>query len=291
MDINLNPQIKPLVANLLRINIGRYLKTSDFNHLTLEHNFDRIWEQSKKAVSDSSNVVFIGFDPSGDYEEAYQLILNALFQNRKEDFFNVLELTLVDFVRWDKAKTDISKIIENLEHLKMPSEQVQNIKQAYSKNLMTTSVATPEKSPTFEKSEIKIDPKLCFVIMPFNDKLNPIYESIIKPVLKDLKYNPLRADEIFTSKPIIEDIWQNIKKSKFLIADLTDRNPNVFYELGLAHALSKEVILLTQNLNDIPFDLRHYRIIVYQDSISGADKLKSTLKGFIKELDNVKRTK
>lgn len=289
MEINLNPQIKPLVANLLRINIGRYLKTSDFNHLTLEHNFDNLWEEGKKAVRDSSNVAFTGFGPSGDYEEAYQLILNALFQQDKKGFFDILDLTLTDFIRWDKNKTDISKIVENLEQLKMPEEQVQNIKQSFSKSLIATQLATPEKSPTFEKSEIKIDAKLCFVIMPFNDKLNPIYESIIKVVLKDLKYNPLRADEIFTSKPIIDDIWLNIKKSKFLIADLTDRNPNVFYELGLAHALSKEVILLTQNLSDIPFDLRHYRIIVYQDSISGAYKLKSTLKGFINELDTKKK--
>jgi hypothetical protein len=70
---------------------------------------------------------------------------------------------------------------------------------------------------------------------------------------------------------------------------LTDRNPNVFYELGLAHALNKEVILLTQDINDVPFDLRHFRIIVYQDSISGADKLKSTLKDFINEQINGKK--
>lgn len=289
MEINLNPQIKPLVANLLRINIGRYLKTNDFNHLTLEYNFDNLWEQGKKAVRDSSNIVFIGFDPSGDYEEAFELVLNALYQKSKKDFFNVLELTLMDFVRWDKNKTDISTILENLAQLKMPSEQIQNIKQLFSEKLITTQVAAPDKSPTFEKSEIKIDPKLCFVIMPFSDKLDPIYESIIKPVLKELKYNSLRADEIFTSKPIIDDIWQNIKKSKFLIADLTDRNPNVFYELGLAHALSKDVILLTQDLKDIPFDLRHYRIIVYQDNISGSDKLKLTLKEFIIDVDTKKK--
>lgn len=285
MEINLDPQIKPLVANLLRLNIGRYLKTSDFNHLTLEYNFDNLWEEGKKAVRNSRNVVIIGFDPSGDYEEAYQLVLKALYERDRKGFFNVLDLTLTDFVRWDKGKADISKILENLEQLEMPSEQIEGIKQYFSENQKIIQTATPDKSPTFEKSEIKIDAKLCFVIMPFTDKLDPIYESIIKPVLNGLKYKPLRADEIFTSKPIIDDIWLNIKKSKFLIADLTDRNPNVFYELGLAHALSKEVILLTQNLNDIPFDLRHYRIIVYQDSISGSDKLKNTLKEFIIELD------
>lgn len=284
MEINLNPQIKPLVANLLRINIGSYLKTTDFNYLTLEHNFDRLWEQGKKAVRESSNVVFIGFDPSGDYEDAYQLVLNALFQN-KHDFFRLLELTLMDFTRWHEDKIDISKIIESLKRLNMSPEQIENIERSSLNNFATVKLAIPKKSPNFENSEIAIDPNLCFIIMPFNHLLNPIYESIIKPILKELTYNPLRADEIFTSKPIIDDIWENIKKSKFLIADLTGRNPNVFYELGLAHALLKEVILLTQNLNDIPFDLRHYRIIVYQDSISGADKLKSTLKEFILELD------
>jgi hypothetical protein len=290
MNIDLKLQIKPLVANLLRINLGRYLKTSDFDHLMLEYDYDKLWEQARKVVRDSSNVVILGFDSSGDYEEAYQLVLNALFQNKKE-FFDFLELTLSNFVQWDKGRTDISKVLINLESLGMPTERVQSLKQVYSNLLLVTTSSVPDKSPTFEKTEIKVDQKLCFVIMPFTEMLNPIYESIIKPVLKDLKYTALRADEIFTSKPIIDDIWTNIKKAKFLIADLTDRNPNVFYELGLAHALAKEVILLTQNLNDIPFDLRHYRIIVYQDSISGADKLKSTLKGFINELNTKKKSK
>lgn len=288
MNIDLKPQIKPLLANLLRINIGRYLKTSDFNHLMLEHNYDQLWEEAIKVIRDSKNVVIIGFDPPSDYEEAFELVLNALFKTKKQ-FFSFLEITLTNFLEWDNSKTDISRILANLESLGMAGNQIQSLKQVRLTSAFKTLSAAPEKSPSFEKTEIKVDAKLCFVIMPFTNKLNPIYENIIKPVLKDLKYKSLRADEIFTSKPIIDDIWINIKKAKFLIADLTDRNPNVFYELGLAHALSKEVILLTQDLNDIPFDLRHYRIIVYKDSISGADKLKETLKDFIIELDMKKK--
>ena len=166
--------------------------------------------------------------------------------------------------------------------------KIQNINRVFSNKLLIIPPDTP-KSPTFEKSEKIIDNQLCFVLMPFNDKLNPVYESIIKVLLKELEYKSLRADEIFTSKPIIDDIMLNIRRSKFLIADLTDRNPNVFYELGLAHALEKDVILLTQDLNDIPFDLKHYRIIIYQNSISGADKLKNDLKEFILEVGTVKK--
>jgi hypothetical protein len=286
MEIDLNPKIKPLVANLLRVNIGRYLKTSNFKHLSIEHNFDNLWESARKTVRNSRNVIMLDLDSSIDCEEAFQYILNLLFPSNKKGFFKILEVTLIDFIIWDKEKTEMEKLFENLENLEIPSDQIQRIRDIYSNNSNMNRIESPKKSPTFEKSEIKIDAKLCFVIMPFNEKLNPIYDTIIKVVLKDLKYNPLRADEIFKSKPIIDDIWLNIKKSKFLIADLTERNANVFYELGLAHALSKEVILLTQNLSDIPFDLRHYRIIVYKDSISGADNLKAVLKDFIIELNS-----
>ncbi|MCD4792836.1 MAG: hypothetical protein K8R54_06370 [Bacteroidales bacterium] len=279
-----NAELKPLIANLLRANIGDYLKTTEYDYLALENNFDQIWEAAKKEIRNRSNVVVLGFDPSGKYEDAIQLILDTLW--KKNEFFDFLEITLKDFIRWDKGKTDFSKIYENLEQLNMPKFQIANLKTAT--KIKITSTKTPEKHPEFTQTEVKQDNKLCFVIMPFNDKLTPIYKSIIKPVIKDLKLKSIRADEIFTSKPIIDDIWTNIKKSKFLIADLTDRNANVFYELGLAHALNKDVILLTQDIDDVPFDLRHYRIIVYKDSISGADELKSTLKGFIDEQINGK---
>ncbi len=284
-----NSDIKPLIANLLRINIGSYLKTSDYDHLALEHNFDQLWESANKEIRRRSNVVFLGFDNSGDYEEAFQLILDTLWSQDRNGFYNIMELTLKDFIRWDKGKTDLSKILQNLEQLDMPQSQLENLRVSKKIKVQPEQPSAPEKQIEFKQSTVKVNEKLCFIIMPFTDKLNPIYDSIIKPVIKDLKLECLRADEIFTSKPIIEDIWDNVKKARFLIADLTERNPNVFYELGLAHALNKEVILLTQDINDVPFDLRHFRIIVYQDSISGADKLKSTLKDFINEQINGKK--
>ena len=65
---------------------------------------------------------------------------------------------------------------------------------------------------------------------------------------------------------------------------MTDRNPNVFYELGIAHALQKEVVLITQDINDVPFDLRHFRCVVYEDSIAGAESLTEGLKGTIEQI-------
>jgi hypothetical protein len=284
MNIDIkHPEIKPLIANLLRINIGNYLKTSDFDHLTLEHNLDKLWKSAKQEIRNRSSVIFLGFDNVGEYEDAFQLLLDIVWGHSKNDFYEIISITLNDFIRWNKGKTDLTKVFNNLEQLNMPQNKLDDLKLINKIKIQPEKPETPDKQVVLKQSEVKTDEKLCFILMPFTEKLNPIYESIIKPVIKDLKLVCLRADEIFKSKPIVEDIWENIKKSKFLIADLTNRNPNVFYELGLAHALNKDVILLTQDIDDVPFDLRHYRIIVYQDSISGAEKLKNTLKDFIKE--------
>jgi hypothetical protein len=130
---------------------------------------------------------------------------------------------------------------------------------------------------------IPIDEKLCFVLMPFNENFNATYTEVIKKTVSECKPDCKRADEIFGTRPIMEDVLEHIKKARVLVADLTGRNANVFYELGFAHALDKKVILLTQEIGDVPFDLKHYRCIVYQNSIAGASKLAQGLKGTIEQ--------
>jgi hypothetical protein len=114
--------------------------------------------------------------------------------------------------------------------------------------------------------------------MPFAEKFEPIYEDHIRRVVSDAGLSSQRADEIASTNLITWDIWERINKSRFVIADLTDRNPNVFYEVGLAHAISKEVILLTQNMGDIPFDLQSLRFIVYEYSPRGMVEFEKKLK-------------
>jgi hypothetical protein len=124
----------------------------------------------------------------------------------------------------------------------------------------------------------------CFVIMPFGPAFQAIWGLIIRPTVNDLGDDCKRADDFFVPGPIINDILDSIRGADYLIADLTGRNPNVYYELGYAHSLGKRVILLTQNVDDVPFDLRHQRLIGYQDTVSGAAELRSTLQRFIQSL-------
>ncbi len=104
---------------------------------------------------------------------------------------------------------------------------------------------------------------LCFVIMPFGKWFDHYYKQIYKTAILNAGLTPRRADEIFTASTVIDDIWALTKKAKIILADLTGKNPNVFYELGLAHALSKPALLISESMDDVPFDLRHLRVITY----------------------------
>ena len=91
-------------------------------------------------------------------------------------------------------------------------------------------------------------------------------------------------DDLFSTGVVIDDVLNLIKNADYLIADLTGRNPNVYYELGFAHSQKKKVVMITQSIGDVPFDLRNQRMIEYRDTIAGADALKTTLGQFLANL-------
>jgi len=86
-----------------------------------------------------------------------------------------------------------------------------------------------------------------------------------------------RADDIWENPAIIQDVVSLIDRSRVVVCDCTGRNPNVFYEAGIAHTLGREVILITQNAQDIPFDLRHLRYIPYLNNAEGRGALTAAL--------------
>jgi hypothetical protein len=120
--------------------------------------------------------------------------------------------------------------------------------------------------------------------MPFQSALQPIYDDHIKAVVEGESLACLRADNIFGTQQITRDIWEHINRARFLIADLTGQNPNVFYELGIAHTLNKKVILLTQSMDDVPFDLKTLRCLVYKYTPPGMKDLEQKLRRTIRDL-------
>ena len=120
----------------------------------------------------------------------------------------------------------------------------------------------------------------CFVVMPFSEDWSDRVNKRIKKVLSSFKIEHKRADNLY-GENVLEDIWIAINEASLIIAETTGKNPNVFYEIGIAHTLGKNVIILTQNIEDIPFDFRMYRHIEYKDNVDGFNKLESELKKFI----------
>lgn len=115
-----------------------------------------------------------------------------------------------------------------------------------------------------------------FVLMPFDEKFDDIYKLGIKETASSLGILAQRVDEQIFQEGILERIYRQIELADIIVADMTGQNPNVFYEVGYAHAKGKLCILLTQNADDIPFDLKHHRHIVYGNSIGDLRSMLST---------------
>jgi hypothetical protein len=131
-----------------------------------------------------------------------------------------------------------------------------------------------------------------FVLMPFDSSFDDIYKLGIKETASQIGIVAERVDEQIFQEGILARIYRPIEAADLIIADMSDQNPNVFYEVGYAHAKGKLCILMTRNASDIPFDLKHHRHIVYENSVSGLrNQLLEELIWAKSEITNVRASK
>jgi len=128
-----------------------------------------------------------------------------------------------------------------------------------------------------------IEGTLISAMMPFHPKFNAVYETL-RRTADAMGLRCRRADDIWENPAVIQDVVSLIDRSAVVICDCTDRNPNVFYEIGIAHTLGREVILITQNDADIPFDLRHLRYVRYLNNGEGLGALSARLQPRLADL-------
>lgn len=129
-----------------------------------------------------------------------------------------------------------------------------------------------------------------FVVMQFGHNYDDLYQDVIKKVCETNGYTVYRADEGLGTGLILNDIITAIKNSALVIADITPDNPNVFYEVGFAHALNKPTILLNEKnqREKLPFDISGFRTIFYDNSIGGKKLVEEKLTQFIKNINSNK---
>ncbi|HDR8261111.1 TPA: hypothetical protein QC128_004436 [Bacillus cereus] len=126
------------------------------------------------------------------------------------------------------------------------------------------------------KNDLEVDKLSVFVLTSFMDSERPLY-SEIKNICSNVGLNCSRSDDDYISGDILPHILKKIAKARLIIVNLDGRNPNVYYELGIAHALDKPTILISKSINNAPFDLQSKNIIIYKDFTELNNKLSMEL--------------
>lgn len=138
---------------------------------------------------------------------------------------------------------------------------------------------------------MKDRPFFVFVLMPFDERFHDVYRIAIADAADEVGVRAERLDDQIYAEGMLDRIYRQIDAADIVIAEMTDRNPNVFYEVGYAHAKDKLCILITKDAEHIPFDLKHRRHIVYGDSLTFLrTELVRHLAWAKSELDTLRRT-
>lgn len=128
----------------------------------------------------------------------------------------------------------------------------------------------------FDIPDEGVDHELVAVMMPFGAEFEPVFGAI-KGAATQAGLKCLRVKDIWQHSTIIQDVFSLIFRANVVVCDLTGKNPNVFYEAGIAHTLGKQVVPLSQSEADVPFDLRHHRYLPYLRNSEGLRDLQNGL--------------
>ena len=120
--------------------------------------------------------------------------------------------------------------------------------------------------------------------MQYGEPFDSLYSDVIKPVSREMGLDAYRADDVHKPGIILKDIVTSIVEAEIVVAEITPANPNVFYELGYAHAIEKTTILLAERGSTLPFDIKSYRVILYDNTIKGKRHVEESLR---KHLSNI----
>ena len=143
--------------------------------------------------------------------------------------------------------------------------------------LLKHGIGRRPQPKVFTLGDEPVNDSLVVVMMPFDARFNPIY-AMLRAAAADAGMECQRADDIWVHDHIIQDVVSLISSASVVVCDLTGRNANVFYEMGIAHVLGKDVIMITQSAQDVPFDVAHIRHIRYLPNGEGLEQLRGEVR-------------
>jgi len=250
--------------------IGGQIEDSFYDIVALSTSVDR-WEiyRVKMALMNALNI---------NEDELYWI---SKFESRKPEWiindkllFNDFKKTLLRF-RANHSKR--SEALKEFEMLKLSVYKILTEEKIMNRDSMVVK-------PIFNGVNYNINPELVFVLMPFTEKWSDDIYMLLRNVCENLSLTVMRADDFLMPNIIMDDIWRGINEAGIIIADITVHNANVFYELGIAHTIGKDVILIRgEDGVKSPFDISPWRYVDYKLNPIGAEKFKNDLNDILGE--------
>ncbi|WP_448243455.1 hypothetical protein [Pseudoxanthomonas mexicana] len=162
------------------------------------------------------------------------------------------------------------------------------VKERFPDESVYISAKPSERKITFAPSVFSVptsdvEPDLVTAMMPFGAGFAPVHQAIVA-ACNDTNRRCLRADDIWEESTIIQDVFNLIFRAHVVIVDFSGKNPNVMYETGIAHTLGKHVIPISQSLDDVPFDIKHHRVLKYLPNTEGMQALRSGLAAKLRQV-------
>ena len=185
--------------------------------------------------------------------EKKRIELNMLRASLERKVYEANELLVATPDRWKDVNHIVLEAVRRIDELKRaaPSAVVDSRQSSFLRSLGVASV------------DFNSRPNLVFVLTPFHDRHSNTYESVLR-VCNRVGLECQRGDEEYIEGGVLRHIIKRIASAGLIIANIEGRNPNVFYELGIAHCMDKDVIIISSSREEIPFDFRDQRILIYK---------------------------
>jgi hypothetical protein len=238
----------------------------------MQENQQKIYQLRKRivAIDDFNQADWIAIGDLTDCQyiiENHPRLLRSLGFNDRDYPQAVAEVLRRMFNSHPKSLDDVTDFLDN----NYPVANTISVSTAPTQST-TSIVFTPS---IFQIPETEVENDLVSVMMPFSG-FDDVHQGIIR-ACNNAGYRCQRADDIWEHATILQDIFSLIYRSKIVIADFSGRNPNVMYEVGIAHTLGKIVIPISQTLEHIPSDLQGHRIQQYLKNSEGINSLERNL--------------
>lgn len=285
MELEFEPKLKPLYANLKRLKIGDYLYTKEFELYILENNLDTLWGACKRKVSSKSHVVFIGRHFVEDDEEAFMYLMSTWYTLDYPTFHIFILPILINFARWHQTKLDFNSIIDNLKELGMEKENVLKFIRDFRKIQEAKPIkAIDSKQKKDIKSSLPINSKKVFVVHGRDDKSRLELCNILK---EDFKLEPIVLQEkpnnsIETVITKFERLASDCSAAVVIFTpdDVIGENnkrarQNVIFELGyflgkFQDDKTRKIIILKKGNIEIPSDISGVLYLEYNNAVKEA---------------------